>query len=94
MREMRHEYKEFAEKKEERHKKRVQLQRGQHPNGDQRNGDHSDRRLTHQSMPDLYQGGRYEQQPYYTDGNPYASGGLPAPPVGYAYDDRYDDRRR
>ncbi|RBQ66697.1 hypothetical protein VDGD_08827 [Verticillium dahliae] len=36
------------------------------------------------------QGDRYDYGPQYLDGNPYAAGSLPAPPVGY--DDRYDRR--
>ena len=33
---------------------------------------------------------RYQSGPQYLDANPYATGNLPAPPVGY--DDRYDRR--
>jgi len=85
MREMRHEYKEFEEKKEERHKKRLERQKRikGDPESDESNavaiGPHH-----YSSAPDLTYGGRY-QEPYYADGNPYASGGLPAPPVGYSY---------
>ena len=89
MRDTRHEYKEFSEKREERHKKRVERQRLLH-DGDSDDHHGSGSRLTHHSAPDLYQGGRYDQQPYYVDDNPYASGGLPAPPVGYS---AYESRR-
>lgn len=83
MREMRHEYKEFEEKKEERHQKRVERQRHIHDGEDSDGGTARDsRRPTNASAPDL----SYGRQPYYADGNPYASGGLPAPPVGYAYE--------
>jgi hypothetical protein len=91
MREMRHEYKEFEEKKGERHKKRLERQKQQkqlkqHGEG----GGRDDRqRPSNASAPDLTYGGRYDlRQPYYVDGNPYASGGLPPPPVGYAYQPR------
>jgi len=88
MGEMRHEFKEFEEKKEERHRKRMERQKrikggleGDESNADARRPQH------HSSAPDLTYGGRY-QTPYYADGNPYASGGLPEPPVGYAYQPR------
>lgn len=88
MREMRHEYKEFEEKKEERHKKRMERQKRIKGGAE---GDESDTVATrphhYSSAPDLTYGGRYIA-PYYADGNPYASGGLPAPPVGYAYQPR------
>jgi hypothetical protein len=91
MREMRHEYKEFEEKKDERHKKRLERQKQQkqlkqHGEG----GGRDDRqRPSNASAPDLTYGGRFDlRQPYYVDGNPYASGGLPPPPVGYAYQPR------
>lgn len=88
MREMRHEYKEFEEKKGERHQKRLErLERQKRlQDGSAGDGDAVDVRPSHySSAPDLSYGGRYsEPSPYYVDGNPYASGGLPAPPVGYA----------
>ena len=70
--EMRHETKEFREKKEERHKKRVERQKKQKEN----DGGGGQRRL---------QGGdpRYDNGPRYLDDNPYSSGALPAPPVGF-----------
>jgi hypothetical protein len=94
MREMRHECLEFEEKKEERHKKRMERQKrikGGPEDDEGGEGDESDAVATrpqhYGSAPDLTYGGRY-QEPHYTDGNPYASGGLPAPPVGYAYQPR------
>jgi hypothetical protein len=85
MREMRHQYKEFEEKKEERHKKRVERQRRLKGGAEDDQSDAVATRPHHSSSaPDLTYGGQY-QTPYYADGNPYASGGLPAPPVGYAY---------
>lgn len=91
MREMRHKYKELEEKKEERHKKRLERQKRikgdpEHNEGDE-SGAVATRPTHYSSAPDLTYGGRY-QAPYYADGNPYASGGLPAPPVGYAYQPR------
>jgi hypothetical protein len=88
MRDMRHEYKEFEEKKEERHKKRMErLKRiKDDPEGGE-SDDEARRPQRYSSAPDLTYGGRY-QTPYYADGNPYTSGGLPAPPVGYAYQPR------
>jgi len=89
MRDMRQEYKEFEEKKEERHKKRLERQKrlkGSPEDDDQSNAV-ATRPQHYSSAPDLTYGGRY-QAPYYADGNPYASGGLPAPPVGYAYQSR------
>jgi hypothetical protein len=88
MRDMRHEFKEFEEKKEVRHKKRLERQKRIKGGAE---GDESNAVATrphhYSSAPDLTYGGRY-QEPYYADGNPYASGGLPAPPVGYAYQSR------
>jgi hypothetical protein len=88
MREMRHEYKEFEEEKEERHIKRMERQK--RTKGDPEGGEGHEidavatRPTRNSSTPDFTYGGRY-QTPYSADGNPYASGALPAPPVGYAY---------
>jgi hypothetical protein len=91
MREMRHEYKEFVEKKDERHKKRIERQKGIKggPEGDEDGESDAVATRPHHyaSAPDLTYGGR-NQAPYYADENPYASGGLPAPPVGYVYQPR------
>jgi hypothetical protein len=88
---MRHEYKEFEEKKEERHKKRLERQKRIQGGEEGYENGESDAVATrpqhYASTPDLTYGGRY-QTPYYADGNPYASGGLPEPPVGYAYQPR------
>ena len=78
--EMRHEMREFGEKKEERHKKRLEKQnRGP----DKSN---SGRRRSEGYQP-AQNGRRDDYGPRYADGNPYANA-LPAPPVGY-----YDDGR-
>jgi hypothetical protein len=71
--EMRHECREFREKKEERHKKR--LERQKKPG----NGGGGGRRRADYAAVDP----RYDEGPRYLDGNPYSSGTLPAPPVGY-----------
>jgi hypothetical protein len=92
---MRHEYKEFEEKKDERHRKRLERQkrlREQQAGEDnttavaRRPSAGSDSRYA--SAPDLTYGGRYDEGSQHYDGVPYASGGLPAPPVGYTYDQR------
>ena len=70
--EMRHECREFREKKEERHKKRIERQK-KSGKGDGGGG----RRRSEAVEP------RYDFGPRYLDGNPYSSGALPAPPVGY-----------
>jgi hypothetical protein len=94
MREMRHKFKEFEEKKEERHMKRMERQKriqGGAGGSESDAGGESDAVARtpqyYGSAPDLTYGGRY-QTPYYADGNPYASGGLPAPPVGYTHQPR------
>ena len=71
--EMRHEFREFREKKEERHKKRLERQKksGNGGGGGRRRADYAE------SDPG------YAAGPRYLDGNPYSSGALPAPPVGY-----------
>jgi hypothetical protein len=91
MREMRHEYKEFEGKKQERRKKRIERQeRQKRPQNDSDDSNAVAVRPTHHSSePDLRYGSLYSQQAqYYVDGNPYAGGGLPAPPVGYGYQPR------
>jgi hypothetical protein len=87
--EMRHECKEFREKKEERHRKRLErLQKGSSGGKGRRDDSRSNYSPSYDSRyDDRYDGRRddrrYDQGPRYYDGNPYASGGLPAPPVGY-----------
>ena len=68
--EMRHEFREFREKKEERHKKRLERQKRSN-NGSEGGG--GGRRRADYAVA----------EPRYIDGNPYSSGALPAPPVGY-----------
>ncbi|KAJ9138965.1 hypothetical protein NKR19_g7680 [Coniochaeta hoffmannii] len=90
--EMRHEMKEWKEQKEERHRRRMErLQRQKRlQNGDYdgRDGGNYDRHGADSWSPIASQkGGRYDEGPRYTDGNPY-SAALPAPPVGYS-DRRY-----
>ena len=72
--EMRHEYREMTEKKEERHKKRLERQKrlGQGGDGGRRRAD-----AGQDGEP------RYDSGSRYLDSNPYASGTLPPPPVGY-----------
>jgi len=87
--EMRHEMREWKEKKEERHRKRLErqkrLQNGNHDDRD--DSSHNTRRADSWSPTASQRGGRYDEGPRYTDGNPY-SAALPAPPVGYS-DRRY-----
>jgi hypothetical protein len=87
--EMRHEMKEWKEQREERHRKRLERQKrlksGNHDDRDDRN--HDGRRADSWSPTASQRGGRYDEGPRYTDGNPY-SAALPAPPVGYS-DRRY-----
>jgi len=77
--EMRHQCKEFLDKKEERHRKRLErLERQRNGNGD------SGISARHRA-DDYYQappGRRIDYGPHYADGNPYGNA-LPAPPVGY-----------
>jgi hypothetical protein len=70
--ELRHECKEFSEKKEMRHKKRIERKKGS-SNGSDKNVADRRRSASHD--------GRYDYGPRYVDGNPYATA-LPAP-VGY-----------
>ena len=90
MRDMRHEYRKFEGKKGERHKKRMERQRQlQYGGVDIKAMGSGGPAAPGSSAPDLYYGGRYDQQqPYYTGGNPYASIGLPVRPVGHAYESR------
>jgi hypothetical protein len=88
--EMRHEMKEWTGQREERHRKRLERQKrlknGNHDDGDDSNS--NDRRRADSWSPTASQrGGRYDEGPRYSDGNPY-SAALPAPPVGYS-DRRY-----
>ena len=90
--EMRHEMKEWKEQREERHRKRMerlqQQKRLQNGSGyDDRDDGYDRRRADNRSLTASQRGGRYEEGPRYTDGNPY-SAALPAPPVGYS-DRRY-----
>ncbi|KAB5536588.1 hypothetical protein GE09DRAFT_332288 [Coniochaeta sp. 2T2.1] len=90
--EMRHEMKEWKEQREERHRKRMErLQRQKRlQNGsgyDDRDDGYDGRRADSWSPTASHRGGRYDEGPRYTDGNPY-SAALPAPPVGYS-DRRY-----
>jgi hypothetical protein len=94
MTEMRHEYKKFEEKKDERHRKRLerQMRHGEQADesgtitGTRKPRADSDPRYA--SAPDLTYGSRSDQDTQFYDRGPYASGGLPAPPVGYTYDRR------
>jgi hypothetical protein len=85
--EMRHECKEFGEKKEERHKKRLERQKkAARSSGNRKSIRNGGRRENdgYASAPTPVRT-RYiddDYGPRYHDGNPYASG-LPAPPVGY-----------
>lgn len=93
MNQMRHEYKEFEEKKDERHKKRLERQQRLKERSGEDDSTVARRRRSssdprHNSAPDLTQSGRYDQGRQYYDESPYASGGLPAPPVDYARDQR------
>lgn len=90
MNELRHEYKELEEKKEERHQKRVERQKGIKGKNDEPGDRRIRRRISdprYASAPDLTYGGRHPPGPTYVDANPYAPG-LPAPPVGYTYAER------
>ncbi|TVY48282.1 hypothetical protein LOCC1_G001427 [Lachnellula occidentalis] len=82
--EMRHECKVLNEEKAERHRKRLERQKkrtGSSTSGSRRDDDYYDQ---------VPSGRRLESGgPRYTDGNPYSTGRLPAPPVGY---DDYDRR--
>lgn len=75
---MRHEFKEFCEKKEERHRKRLERQK-KSSNGSSNGGG---RRRSDNYAPRPNGSARYDYGPRYIDDNPYSSG-LPAPPVGY-----------
>ncbi|APA14643.1 hypothetical protein SS1G_06628 [Sclerotinia sclerotiorum 1980 UF-70] len=82
--EIRHECKDFREKKGERHKKRLERQKKLAENGGrrQRDGSRSTYSPSDSRYDDRYDDRRYNSGPRYYDGNPYATG-LPAPPVGY-----------
>jgi hypothetical protein len=94
MSEMHHEYKEFEEKKGERHRKRLERQMrfreqaGESGTITSTRKPRADSNPRYASAPDLTYGGRSDQDTQYYDSGPYASGGLPAPPVGYTYDRR------
>jgi len=83
--EMRHECKEFREKKEERHLKRLQRQGGSSSPTSSRNGSQDYRRRDYDSptSPRSANSSRFDYGPRYKDGNPYSAGALPPPPVGY-----------
>lgn len=87
--EMRHEMKEWKEQREERHRKRLERQKRlmNGNNGDRDDSNYDRRRADSWSPTASQRGGRYDEGPRYTDGNPY-SAALPAPPVGYS-DRRY-----
>ena len=83
--EMRKETKEWREKKEERHKKRLERQKKSKEGSS--NGGEGRRRYEPASSPLSPVGSRYDSYgpggPRYVDSNPYNTGALPAPPVGY-----------
>ncbi len=86
---IRHECREFGEKKEERHKKRLERQQKAKggSNGDRKAIGNGRRRgddgYTSAPTPVRTRYADDDYGPRYADGNPYSSGGLPAPPVGY-----------
>lgn len=81
--EMRRECKEFTEKKEERHKKRLERQKLKQRNNGSSNG-RSKIAYDPPYSPQAPAGPRYDYGPRYVDANPYSTGALPAPPVGYS----------
>lgn len=88
--EVRHEMKSWKQQRAERHRKRLErqkrLQNSNHNGHDDSNS--RDRRRADSWSPTASQrGGRYDEGPRYTDGNPYSTA-LPPPPVGYS-DRRY-----
>lgn len=89
--ECRHEMKDWQQKRLERHQKRLQrqkrLQNGGNHGGRDDSNSHDGRRTDSWSPTASQRGGRYDEGPRYTDGNPYSSA-LPPPPVGYS-DRRY-----
>jgi hypothetical protein len=91
--ELRHECKEFREKKEERHKKRLERQMGPSNGKDTRSRIDTGRRRAddgYASAPTPTQSRYYDDYgPRYADGNPYSTG-LPAPPVGHGHDGGFD----
>jgi len=82
--EMRHECKEFREKKAERHLKRLERQKKSSSNGSSSGDGRPSRRDNYDPAysPQAPAGPRYG--PRYADSNPYSTGALPAPPVGYS----------